>query len=415
MISLVRLLGYAALLLVVFLATALAAQTWLQNQTDRLRAEAIDAKRLQFQKTLALVAPAGANIDAATAHRAADAIGATIHPASEPIPDVNASSGVTLLSFNETVPGLPALRLSFALPPGSRLLGSQQRLALGLLLLVALIVTVVVLLVVLPSRPGTQGSTATPWAKGRIDLGRLEHLAQTSAAQTVELRSERDSRRRAEEDLALTAAELNRSLEEKVRLGRNLHDGLIQSLYALGLTLESARTLLRSDPAEADRRVESCGAAINASIRDVRAFITGLTPDQLQRSGFAGALEASLAELRAGRDVSFDIKIDEDAALLLNAAQTTETLQIAREAVSNALRHGGASLINLRVHQNETEVCLLVQDNGTGFDPAARSAGHGLANMRARSAQLGATFRLTSQPGQGARLVFTVPVRSAPV
>ena len=347
--------------------------------------------------------------------RAADAIGATIHPASEPSPEADASSAVNLLSFNETIPGLPALRLSFALPPGSRLLGSQQRLALGLLLLVALIVTVVVLLVVLPSRPNAPGSTATPWAKGRIDLGRLEHLAQTSAAQTVELRSERDSRRRAEEDLALTAAELNRSLEEKVRLGRNLHDGLIQSLYALGLTLESARTLLRSDPTEADRRIESCGAAINASIRDVRAFITGLTPDQLQRSGFAGALEASLAELRAGREVSFDIKIDEDAALLLNAGQTTETLQIAREAVSNALRHGGASLINLRVHQNETEVCLLVQDNGTGFDPAARSAGHGLANMRARAQQVGATLRLTSQPGQGARLVFTVPVRSAPV
>ena len=415
MTSLVRLLGYTALLLVVFLATALAAQTWLQNQTDRLRAEAIDAKRVQFQKTLALVAPTTGNVDSTAVRRAAEAIGASVHPASEPAPDASASSAVTLLSFNETVPGLPALRLSFALPPGSRLLGSQQRLALGLLLLVALIVTVVVLLVVLPSRPGTQGSTATPWAKGRVDLGRLEQLAQTSAAQTVELRSERDSRRRVEEDLALTAAELNRSLEEKVRLGRNLHDGLIQSLYALGLTLESARTLLRSDPAEADRRIESCGAAINASIRDVRAFITGLTPDQLQRSGFAGALEASLAELRAGREVSFDIKIDEDAALLLNAAQTTETLQIAREAVSNALRHGGASLINLRVHQNETEVCLLVQDNGTGFDPAARSTGHGLANMRARAQQVGATLRLTSQPGQGARLVFTVPVRSAPV
>lgn len=415
MTSLVRLLGYAALLLVVFLATALAAQTWLQNQTDRLRAEAIDAKRLQFQKTLALVAPTTGNVDAAAVRRAAEAIGATLHPASEPGPDADASSAVTLLSFNETVHGLPPLRLTFALPPGSRLLGSQQRLALGLLLLVALIVTVVVLLVVLPSRPNAPGSTATPWAKGRIDLGRLEQLAQTSAAQTVELRSERDSRRRAEEDLALTAAELNRSLEEKVRLGRNLHDGLIQSLYALGLTLESARTLLRSDPAEADRRIESCGAAINASIRDVRAFITGLTPDQLQRSGFAGALEASLAELRAGREVSFDIKIDEDAALLLNAAQTTETLQIAREAVSNALRHGGASLINLRVHQNETEVCLLVQDNGTGFDPAARGTGHGLANMRARAQQVGATLRLTSQPGQGARLVFTVPVRSAPV
>lgn len=415
MTSLVRLIGYTALLLVVFLATALAAQTWLQGQTDHLRNEAIEAKRLQFQKTLALVTPAGGTADAAALRRVAEAIGATLRPASESAPTTAATDAVTLLSFTETIPGLPSIRITFALPPGSRLLGSQQRLALGLLLLVALIVTIVVLLVILPSRPNAPGSTAIPWGSTRVDMGSLAHLAKTSAAQTVELHSERDSRRRAEQDLALTAAELNRSLEEKVRLGRNLHDGLIQSLYALGLTLESARALLRSDPTEADRRLDACGAAINASIRDVRAFITGLTPDQLQRAGFAGALEASLAELRAGRDVSFDIKIDEDAALLFSPAQTTETLQIAREAVSNALRHGGASLINLRVHQNETEVCLLVQDNGTGFDPAARSSGHGLANMRARSAQLGATFRLTSQPGQGARLVFTVPVRSAPL
>ncbi|OYU86380.1 MAG: hypothetical protein CFE45_25065 [Burkholderiales bacterium PBB5] len=85
MTSLVRLLGYAALLLVVFLATALAAQTWLQHQTDRLRAEAIDAKRLQFQKTLALVAPVGANIDAATVAVYIQAVAAGEKPAPGPV------------------------------------------------------------------------------------------------------------------------------------------------------------------------------------------------------------------------------------------------------------------------------------------------------------------------------------------
>lgn len=415
MTSLVRLIGYSALLLVVFLATALAAQGWLQHQTDRLRAEAVEAKRLQFQKTLALTVPPGAATDAASLRRVAEAIGATVRPASEPVasPASVPAGAVPLLSFNETLPGLPAVRITFALPPGSRLLGSQQRLALGLLLLVALIVTVVVLLVILPSRPTAPAGTQTPWHTTRATMGSLEHLAKTSAAQTAELHTERDSRRRAEEDLALKARELNLSLEEKIRLGRDLHDGIIQSLYALGLTLESVRTLIRTDPAEADRRIETCGAAINTSIRDVRAYITGLAPDQLQRAGFAGALERSLAELRAGRDVAFDIKIDEDAALLLSPAQTTETLQIAREAVSNALRHGGASLINLRVHQNETEVCLLVQDNGTGFDPARRGGtGHGLGNMQARATRMGGTLRLTSQPGQGARLVLTVSSRA---
>lgn len=413
--SLARLIGYSALLLVVFLATALAAQSWLQRQTDRLRAEAIAAKHQQFLKTVALATPAGAPIEAATLRRVAEAVGATIRPASE-IAAAQRSDAATLLSFNETLPGLPAVRVTFPLPPGSRLLGSQQRLALGLLLLVALIVTVVILLVVIPSRPLAPGGTATPWSSLRTEMGSLERLAKTSAAQSVALDSERDSRRRAEEDLALKGQELNRSLEEKVRLGRDLHDGMIQSLYALGLTLESVRSLIRTDPAEADQRLAQCATALNTTIRGVRAHITGLAPDELQRAGFAGALEASLFELRAGRSVSFDIKIDEDAALLLSPTQTTETLQIAREAVSNALRHGGASLINLRVHQNETEVCLLVQDNGTGFDAARRQhEGHGLGNMHARAARMGATLRVTSQAGQGARIVLTVPASASTI
>ena len=408
MTSFVRLLGYSALLLALFLATALAAQTWLQNQTDRLRAEAIETKHAQFNKTLALVAPAGTPVDFGALRRVAEAIGATLRPAAEP---VLVGDDVTLLSFTENPPGLPAVRLTFALPPGSRLLGSQQRLALGLLLLVALIVTVVLLLVILPSRPIASGGTSTPWLTSRAEMGSLEQLAKTSAAQSAALTTERDQRRRAEEDLALKDGELQRSLEEKIRLGHNLHDGLIQSLYALGLTVESVRPLLATDPAEADRRLAQCATGINASIRDVRAYLTGLAPDHLQRAGFASALEASLAELRAGRDVTFDIKIDEDAALLLDADQTTATLQIAREAVSNALRHGGASLINLRVHQIETEVCLLVQDNGTGFDPSHRSpTGHGLGNMHARAARLRGQLRLTSEPGHGARLVLTLPV-----
>ena len=414
--SLLRLLGYTALLLVVFLATALAAQGWLQRQTDRLRVEAVEAKRTQFQKTVALLAPPGTPPTDAAVSRAAEAVGATVAPASAPAVQ-SGGDGPVVLSFTEKISGVSSVRLSFPLPPGSRLLGSQQRLTLGLLLLVALIVTVVVLLVVVPGRPNAPAGTQTPWLAMRADMGSLEHLAKNTAVQSAALHTERDSRRRAEEDLALKARELNRSLEEKIRLGRDLHDGLIQSLYALGLNLESIRPLLPTDPAEADLRLSRCTSDINAAIRDVRAHITGLTLDRLQSAGFAGALEASLAELRAGRSVTFDIKIDEDAALLLAPAHRTETLQIAREAVSNALRHGGASLINVRVHQNETAVCLLVQDNGTGFDAALRPAasGHGLANMRARAERMGATLRLTSESGQGARLVLTVPAQPDPV
>ena len=106
-------------------------------------------------------------------------------------------------------------------------------------------------------------------------------------------------------------------------------------------------------------------------------------------------------------------RIDGDAAALLSPDQSLQALQIAREAVSNALRHGGASVVTLKMHRSENEVCLLIQDNGRGFNPdTGREGGHGLLNMRARATALGATLRVTSQPAEGARVLATLPIHA---
>ena len=168
---------------------------------------------------------------------------------------------------------------------------------------------------------------------------------------------------------------------------------------------------MKTDPTAAEHRLEETRAALNVAIRDVRTYITGLAPENLRRTGFAQSLEALLAALRAGRAVQFDIMVDDEAAALLTPDQTVEALQIAREAVSNALRHGGASSITLRLHKGDREVGLLVQDNGTGFEPTAtHDGGHGLGNMQARAERIGARLRVTSQPAEGTRVVLTLPV-----
>jgi signal transduction histidine kinase len=118
-----------------------------------------------------------------------------------------------------------------------------------------------------------------------------------------------------------------------------------------------------------------------------------------------------LGELRAGTEAKFDMQIDDDAAALLTPEQSIEALQIAREAVSNAIRHGRATRITLRMHKGDREVCLLVHDNGSGFNAARqREGGHGLGNMRARAERIGASLRVTSAPGEGARVLATLPV-----
>lgn len=294
-----------------------------------------------------------------------------------------------------------------------RLVGHSQRAAFALALVSAALA--LALIVTLALRPPRLADSRPPFATARSDFGTLARLAENSAATDLELTRERDVRRRAEEDAQLRQQLLDQSFEEKIRLGRNLHDGIIQSLYAAGLNVESARNLVKADPAEAERRLEHTRANLNNTIRDVRAYITGLTPANLRRASFSHAVTAQLAELAAGHEAKCDVNIDDDAAALLTPEQSLEALQIAREAVSNALRHGHASRIAVRMHQSDHEICLLVQDNGTGFDPdSRRDGGHGLDNMRARAARLGATLRVTSQRGEGSRVLATLPIVPTP-
>ena len=283
----------------------------------------------------------------------------------------------------------------------------SQRLALGL----ASAALVLTLIMIVAGRRPRANDAPPPFAIARSEIGTLARLAETSGAQSAALDRKRDVRRLAEEDAELQQHLLAQSLEEKIRLGRDLHDGIIQSLYAVGLTLESVRAIVKSDPEDADRRLEQTRTSLNNAIRDVRAYIGGLTPANLRRSDFARAIGSLLAELSASREAQLDVNIDEEAAARLTPDQSIEALQIVREAASNALRHGGASRITERVHQSDREICLLVQDNGGGFDASSRrDGGHGLGNMQARAERLGASLRVTSRPGEGTRVIAILPI-----
>lgn len=406
MSSFTRLLAFSALLLGLFLAVALAAQMWLHRQGERLQAEAIEHRRQQFTEILALVQPGDAPWNPGTVARLETLADARIGFTADPTPP--ASPG--RLGFVHVFPSTN-VTVTFALPPLLRLQLAHARTWVALLVLAAGLVMLVVAASAFWRRPaeGTPDSRS-PWRVSRGEMQSLERLARTSLAQNSALTEERDARRRTEQDLALNQSLLNQSLEEKIRLGRDLHDGLIQSLYAVGLTLESTRPLLAADPAEAERRVEKCLAQLNGTIRDVRDYITGLAPEKLQRVGFSQALRLLLEELRGGRDIRLVQHVDEDAARALGPAETTEVLQIIREAMSNSLRHGDATELTVRLHRNDRELGLLVQDNGRGFEPAGQDGGFGLGNMQARAVRLGASLRIDSQPGAGTRVIVTLPL-----
>lgn len=299
------------------------------------------------------------------------------------------------------------------LPPPARAAIVSQRVTLPLAI-TALVLAIGLIASLTLRTPSASGDTRSPFVLARTEVDALARLAESTNQQSAALARERDVRQRAEADALLNQQLLNRSLEEKIRLGRDLHDGIIQSLYAAGLTIESARAVARSDPDEADRRLARCRESLNRTIRDVRAYIAGLAPATLRQEGFTRALQDLVAELGAGRDVRFEMRIDDTATARLTPEQNTETLQIAREAISNSLRHGAASQITVRLHLGEEEICLLVQDNGGGFEPGREpGGGHGLGNMRARADRLGGNLRIESALGKGTRVIFTLPMRRA--
>jgi signal transduction histidine kinase len=205
-------------------------------------------------------------------------------------------------------------------------------------------------------------------------------------------------------------------VEERERIGRDLHDGIIQSIYAVGLSLEDVPDLMAEDPTDAKARVERAIDSLDQSIRDIRNFIFGLRPELLEQAGLVGGLAALADEFRVNSMVDVDLETDQAHDADLPADLTGQLLSIAREALSNIARHSKATQGSVHVETEDGSVRLIISDNGVGFDQTMpRGAGHqGLVNMRARASSVGGRLDVQSEPGAGTRIIVDVPRREAP-
>jgi signal transduction histidine kinase len=196
---------------------------------------------------------------------------------------------------------------------------------------------------------------------------------------------------------------------ERERISQDLHDGIIQSLYAVGLSLEDVPDLMGTDTSEATERVESAIDAIHGTIRDIRNFVTGLRPEALEEGSLSQSLKAIADEAHRGgvREVRLSVAVDLDP----DDPANLHLLQTAREAVSNAVRHADASSIAIDLRRQGTDILLEVTDDGRGFQPDAQHGvgHHGLANMRARARSHGGDLTVTSAPDNGTRITLRLP------
>jgi PAS domain S-box-containing protein len=196
-------------------------------------------------------------------------------------------------------------------------------------------------------------------------------------------------------------------LEDRERIARELHDGVIQSLFAAGMALEA--TYMVDDLELIRSRLRGAIDGIDSAIRDVRHYIFGLRPGILATGELENALYALVEELSSGSAVTLEADIDSDVTSRLSD-RAVDVVQIAREALSNAIRHSGADLVLLRVGKQGEGALLEVEDDGSGFElESVQGKGQGLINIRLRAEHLKGDVDLVSTPGRGTRVRVHVP------
>lgn len=192
------------------------------------------------------------------------------------------------------------------------------------------------------------------------------------------------------------------TLAERQRLARDLHDAVTQSLYSLTLMAEAARRRASAgDSTGMLEYVERLGDVAQQSLREMHLLVYELRPTALEQAGLVGALRLRLATIE--RRLGVEVRLRAELRRELPGPTQVQLFRVAEEALNNALKHAEATLLDIVVFSDESNVVLEVRDNGRGFavEKAAESAGLGLVSMRERIDSLGGVLELESCPGGG--------------
>jgi signal transduction histidine kinase len=197
-------------------------------------------------------------------------------------------------------------------------------------------------------------------------------------------------------------------LEDRERIAKELHDGVVQSLFAVGMSLQATEAVAPSEAVRA--RLEAAVEDVDRVIRDLRNYIFGLGPGGRADVELARALAALVEEFRRGTEIAIRLVVDPEVASLL-AGKAADLVQVGKEAISNAIRHAGAETLSVVLTRRGSDVVLEVEDDGAGFDPGnVRGKGHGLGNLESRARALNGRLEIDSVVGSGTTVRVLIPV-----
>ena len=200
-------------------------------------------------------------------------------------------------------------------------------------------------------------------------------------------------------------------LEERDRIGMDLHDGIIQSVYGVGLSLENALHTMDEDPDLARMRVKESINGLNQAIRDIRAYILDLRPRQMGDDGLMNGLRRLATEYRANTFSDVSLMGPEKGLEHLPHSSALALFHICQEALANVAKHAAADHVDVNVWLTPERVVMEVSDNGKGFavEKMSTTIGHGLSNMQTRAHAVGGDVDITSAAGEGTTVLAWVP------
>jgi signal transduction histidine kinase len=203
-------------------------------------------------------------------------------------------------------------------------------------------------------------------------------------------------------------------LEERERIGMDLHDGIIQAIYGVGLSLESALHSFDDDPQDAKTRVQHSIESLNQAIRDLRGYILDLRPRQMGDEGLMSGLNRLITEFRANTLATVQLSGNENELKALPQSHSMALFHIAQEALANVAKHAKAKQVDISLWSTDERVLMEIHDNGKGFEMEKMNAsiGHGLANMQTRVHTIGGDVDISSVVEEGTTVLAWVPRRA---
>jgi signal transduction histidine kinase len=200
-------------------------------------------------------------------------------------------------------------------------------------------------------------------------------------------------------------------LEERDRIGMDLHDGIIQSIYGVGLVLEHARLSATEEPEKSAERIQQAINSLNHTIRDIRSYILDLRPRQFGDENLMDGLRRLVVEFRVNTLAEATLSGAPEDLRDISQSHALALFHICQEALANAAKHSHAKKVDVSVWTSPERIMLEIHDNGRGFDleKMSMTLGHGLSNMHTRARHVGGDVEITSVIEDGTSILAWVP------